>query len=107
MMQAMRANDKKLVEKLKKKESQITTMQTKMMKPQTYPYPDSFSYIIIWYIFLTPVYGGNAVAYVPGIGGNTCVHLVHDLLFFLRNARFSRNRYNAHSIKRCTVEAAL
>jgi len=67
MMQAMRANDQKLVEKLKKKESQINNMQKKMMKPQTILIPISFSYIIIWYVFLIPVYGGNPVALVPGI----------------------------------------
>jgi len=67
MMQAMRANDKKLMEKLKKKESQINNMQQKMMKPQLILFPISLSYIIIWYLFLIPVYGGNAVAYVPGI----------------------------------------
>jgi uncharacterized membrane protein (DUF106 family) len=70
MMQAMRANDKKLMEKLKKKESQINNMQKKMMKPQMILFPISFSYIIIWYLFLIPVYGGNAVAYVPGIALN-------------------------------------
>jgi len=69
MMQAMRANDQKLMEKLKKKESQINSMQQKMMKPQMILLPISFSYIIIWYIFLIPVYGGNAVAQVPGFGG--------------------------------------
>ena len=67
MMKAMRANDQKLVEKLKKKESQINNMQKKMMKPQTILLPISFSYIIIWYVFLIPVYGGNPVAVVPGI----------------------------------------
>ena len=67
MMKAMRANDQKLVEKLKKKESQINAMQKKMMKPQTILLPISFSYIIIWYVFLIPVYGGNPVALVPGI----------------------------------------
>jgi uncharacterized membrane protein (DUF106 family) len=67
MLKAMRANDQKLVEKLKKKESQINSMQQKMMKPQTILLPISFSYIIIWYVFLIPVYGGNPVAYVPGI----------------------------------------
>jgi uncharacterized membrane protein (DUF106 family) len=67
MMQAMRANDKKQMEKLKKKQSQIDAMQKKMMKPQTILLPISFSYIIIWYLFLIPVFGGNAVAYVPGI----------------------------------------
>ena len=70
MMQAMRANDKKLIEKLKKKQSQIDNMQKKMMKPQMVLFPISFSYIIIWYLFLIPVYGGNAVAIVPGIALN-------------------------------------
>jgi uncharacterized membrane protein (DUF106 family) len=67
LMQAMRANDTKRIEKLKKKESQIRNMQAKMMKPQMILLPISFSYIIIWYVFLIPVYGGNAVAAVPGI----------------------------------------
>jgi len=67
MLKAMRANDQKLVEKLKKKEAQINRMQQKMMKPQTVLLPISFSYIIIWYVFLIPVYGGNPVAYVPGL----------------------------------------
>ena len=67
MLKAMRANDQKLVEKLKKKEAQINRMQQKMMKPQTILLPISFSYIIIWYVFLIPVYGGTPVAYVPGL----------------------------------------
>jgi uncharacterized membrane protein (DUF106 family) len=67
LMQAMRANDKKLVEKLKRKETQIKNMQTKMMKPQMILLPISFSYILIWYLFLIPTFGANAVAYVPGI----------------------------------------
>jgi uncharacterized membrane protein (DUF106 family) len=69
LMRAMRANNQKLVEKLKKKETQMRNMQAKMMKPQAILIPISFSYIIIWYVFLIPVYGGNAVAYVPGFGG--------------------------------------
>ena len=67
LMKAMRANDTKLIEKLKKKESQINNMQKKMMKPQTILLPISFSYIIIWYLFLIPTFGANAVAVVPGI----------------------------------------
>jgi uncharacterized membrane protein (DUF106 family) len=67
LMKAMRANDKKLVEKLKKKESQINNMQQKMMKPQMILLPISFSYIIIWYLFLIPTFGANTVAYIPGI----------------------------------------
>ena len=67
LMKAMRANDQKLVNKLKRKETQIKNMQTKMMKPQMILLPISFSYIIIWYLFLIPTFGTTAVAYVPGI----------------------------------------
>jgi uncharacterized membrane protein (DUF106 family) len=67
LMKAMRANDKKLVDKLKRKETQIKNMQAKMMKPQMILLPISFSYIIIWYLFLIPTFGTSAVAYVPGI----------------------------------------
>jgi uncharacterized membrane protein (DUF106 family) len=66
-MKAMRANDTKLVEKLKRKESQIRNMQAKMMRPQMILLPISMSYIVIWYLFLIPTFGANAVAYVPGI----------------------------------------
>ena len=67
-MKAARANDTKLLEKLKKKESQMQRMQMKMSKPQFILLPISFIYIVIWIFFLTPVYGANPVAYVPGIG---------------------------------------
>jgi uncharacterized membrane protein (DUF106 family) len=68
-MKAMRANDKKTVEKLKKKDAQINRMQMKMSKPQLLLFPIGFVYLIIWYLFLIPAYGANAVAIVPGIGG--------------------------------------
>jgi uncharacterized membrane protein (DUF106 family) len=67
LMQAMRANDTKRIEKLKKKESQIKNMQSKMMKPQMILLPISMSYIVIWYLFLIPTFQSNAVAVVPGI----------------------------------------
>jgi uncharacterized membrane protein (DUF106 family) len=67
LMQAMRANDTKRIEKLKRKESQIRNMQAKMMKPQMILLPISFSYIIIWIFFLIPTFSDKAVAYVPGI----------------------------------------
>jgi len=66
--QALRRGDKKLVEKLKKKEKQILNMQKKMVKPQLALFGLSFSYIFIWWFILTPWYGGNPVAYIPGIG---------------------------------------
>ena len=55
-MAAMRANDKKQVEKLKKRESQIKNMQAKMMKPQMVQFGFSFVYIIIWFFVLTPTF---------------------------------------------------
>ena len=66
-MQAMRAKDQKLMEKLKKKESQINSMQMKISKPQLYLLPISFSYIVIWIFFLTPKNFPHPLAYLPGI----------------------------------------
>jgi uncharacterized membrane protein (DUF106 family) len=68
MRKALRANDKKLVEKLKKKESQVLNMQKKMVKPQLVFFVLSFSYIFIWWFVLTPVYGADILAYIPGFG---------------------------------------
>jgi len=65
-MSALRAKDTKTLERLKKKESQITAMQTKMFKPQLILIPITFIYFVIW-----PVLTGffpYAVAYVPGLG---------------------------------------
>jgi uncharacterized membrane protein (DUF106 family) len=67
LMKAMRANDTKLIEKLKKKESQINNMQSKMMKPSMIMLPLSFIYLLIWWLFLIPTFGANPVAVVPGI----------------------------------------
>jgi uncharacterized membrane protein (DUF106 family) len=69
MTQAMRKKDKKLLEKLKKKEPQILNMQKKMAKPQLVLFGLSFSYILVWWLILTPIYGAKIVAYIPGIGG--------------------------------------
>jgi len=67
-MAAMRANDKKQLEKLKKKESQITAMQKKMAKPQMILFGVSFIYIVVWIFVLTPNFGASPVAYLPGFG---------------------------------------
>ncbi len=65
-MKALRANDTKTVERLKKKEAQMNAMQTKMFKPQLVQMPMMLIYFIIW-PFLTSVFP-NAVAYIPGLG---------------------------------------
>jgi len=65
-MAAARANDKKQLEKLKKKESQIMNMQKKMAKPQMLLFALTFVYIFIW-PFLTG-YFPHPVVYIPGFG---------------------------------------
>jgi uncharacterized membrane protein (DUF106 family) len=74
MMVAMRANDKKQTEKLKKKDSQIKAMQAKMAKPQFVQLAVSFLYIFVWIFVLTPTYGTTTVAYIPGIAPGILVH---------------------------------
>lgn len=64
---AIRTKDKKLLEKLKKKEPQILSMQAKMAKPQMILFGLSFSYILIWWFVLIPLYGAETLAYIPGI----------------------------------------
>lgn len=65
-MKAVRANDTKTLEKLKKKDAQMKTMQMKMSKPQLLLFPMMFIYFIIW-PFLLGFYP-NPVIYVPGFG---------------------------------------
>lgn len=65
-MAALRSKDQKAIERLKKKESQIQAMQTKLFKPQLILIPITFIYLIIW-PFLTGVFP-FPVAYVPGFG---------------------------------------
>lgn len=67
-MAAMRAGDKKQVEKLKKKDSQIKNMQAKMLKPQMVQFGISFVYLIVWFLVLTPVFQSAPMAFIPGIG---------------------------------------
>ncbi len=77
-MAAMRANDKKQVEKLKKKDSQIKNMQAKMMKPQIAQFGISFVYLIVWFLVLTPVFGSTQMAFIPGIGSIANAHHIVD-----------------------------
>jgi uncharacterized membrane protein (DUF106 family) len=68
-MAAVRANDTKTLERLKKKESQIQAMQTKLFKPQMLLLPITFIYLIIWpaLIGVFPFF----VAYIPGFGAQS------------------------------------
>ncbi|MDR2700415.1 MAG: EMC3/TMCO1 family protein [Nitrososphaerota archaeon] len=64
-MDAARANDQKQLEKLKKKDSQIAALNTKMMKPQMVTMVLSFFVFIPLYV-LRPYFLGVPVAYLPG-----------------------------------------
>ena len=73
-MAAARANDKKQMEKLKKRQSQINNMQAKMLKPQMVQLAISFLYIIVWFGVLLPTYGATSMVYLPGIGALPVVY---------------------------------
>ena len=114
-MAAASANDKKQMEKLKKKQSQINNMQQKMFKPQMLQIGISFIYLIVWFLVLIPVFGSTPMAYIPGIGtiANASFHyswscrstsprcnpsrlLVPNLLAILRVTLTTHHRHNAH-----------
>ena len=82
-MAAARANDKKQMEKLKKKQSQINAMQGKMMKPQMVQFGISFLYIIVWFLVLTPTFGGTSLAFIPGFGPISVFYLYPIFSLFL------------------------
>jgi uncharacterized membrane protein (DUF106 family) len=82
-MAAARANDKKQMEKLKKKQSQITNMQSKMMKPQMVQFGISFVYLIVWFLVLTPTFQNSSMAYLPGFGPIPVFYLYPVVSLFL------------------------
>jgi uncharacterized membrane protein (DUF106 family) len=82
-MAAARSGDQKRMEKLKKKQSQITNMQQKMMKPQFIQIGISFLYILVWFFVLIPVFGSTSLAYLPGFGPLPVVWLYPIFSFFL------------------------
>jgi uncharacterized membrane protein (DUF106 family) len=79
-MQALRANDTKLQEKLKKKQSQINNMQMKMSKPQLLLLPITAIYFVIWPILTG--YFPHPVALVPGFGAIPFVYWYLICSFF-------------------------
>ena len=82
-MAAARANDKKQMEKLKKKQSQVNAMQAKMMKPQMVQFGVSFLYIFVWFFVLTPTFGTTSLVYLPGFGPISVIYWYPIASFFL------------------------
>jgi uncharacterized membrane protein (DUF106 family) len=67
-MAAARANDPKQIDKLKRKQSQITNMRAKMMKPQFLQMGVSFIQIAVWLLVLLPTFQDSSIAFLPGFG---------------------------------------
>ena len=65
--QILRTKDQKAIEKFEKKRKRMLQIQMKVMKPQTYMFGLSFIYILVWWLFLIPVYGMEILAVIPGI----------------------------------------
>jgi uncharacterized membrane protein (DUF106 family) len=82
-MAAARAQDKKQMEKLKKRQSQINAMQSKMMKPQMVQLAVSFLYIFVWIFLLTPTFGNTSMVFVPGFGPISVIYWYPIASFFL------------------------
>jgi uncharacterized membrane protein (DUF106 family) len=82
-MAAARSNDKKQMEKLKKKESQIKNMNAQMAKPQMIQFGISFLYIIVWLGVLTPNFSQYNIAALPGLGSFNVFWWYPMISFFL------------------------
>ncbi len=82
-MAAARSNDKKQMEKIKKKQSQINSMTAQMAKPQMIQFGISFVYIIVWLLVLTPAFGGFNIAALPGLGSFSVFWWYPMVSFFL------------------------
>ena len=62
--QILRTKDQKAIEKKRKRMLQI---QAKIMKPQGYLYLISFSYFLVWWLFLGNLATAKVIAWIPGI----------------------------------------
>lgn len=66
---AMKSGDKKLLAKVKKKESHILKLQSKMMwQSMKVSLIFMVPFLLIWQL-LIGFYGDTTIAYIPGIGG--------------------------------------
>jgi uncharacterized membrane protein (DUF106 family) len=87
LRQAQKANDKKTVEKLMKKQKQILKLQSKMTWQSMKVTMIFFVPLILVWQFLSASYAGNPIAYFPGIGpilkiGDTPLPLFSDSLIW-------------------------
>jgi uncharacterized membrane protein (DUF106 family) len=91
--QVLRSKDQKAIEKFEKKRRRMLQIQTKIMKPQGYLFVLSFSYILVWWVFLIPAYGEKTLAVIPGI-----MELSVVWWYFLSSALFGTLFYRIFGI---------
>jgi len=65
--QILRTKDQKAIEKFEKKRRRMLQIQAKIMKPQGYLYLISFSYFLVWWLFLGRLAAAEMIAWIPGI----------------------------------------
>jgi len=65
--QILRTKDQKAIEKFEKKRKRMLQIQAKIMKPQGYLYLISFSYILVWWLFLGSLATDKVIVWIPGI----------------------------------------
>ena len=65
--QILRTKDQKAIEKFEKKRKRMLQIQARIMKPQMYLYLVSFSYILVWWLFLGNLATAKVIAWIPGI----------------------------------------
>ena len=65
--QILRTKDQKAIEKFEKKRKRMLQIQARIMKPQMYLYLVSFSYILVWWLFLGNLATAKVIDWIPGI----------------------------------------
>lgn len=67
---AKRTGDKKLLAKVQKQQPRIMQLQSKVFKQSLKPMVIYFvPFMLLWQLFLIPLFGVGTMAYFPGLGG--------------------------------------
>jgi uncharacterized membrane protein (DUF106 family) len=87
-IKAARTGDKKLLAKVKKQQTQMLQLQSKIMSQQLkVSFIWTIPFMLLWLFYLSPMYAKvGPVAYLPGIGGEWSLNYV--LWYFLCSMLF-------------------
>ena len=92
--QILKSKDQEALQKFEKKRRRMLQIQAKIMKPQGYLFLIGFSYIIIWWFLLIPIYGMAPLAIIPGVN----MELSVVWWYFLCSALFGTLFYRVFGI---------